>query len=57
MTQNRKRTSKSSSRPSYRIGKLPQKEIITRLCTRYMSPENPGERQQIADFLFTKLRF
>ena len=32
-------------------------QLKAKLEDRYQHPEGPGERQQMADFLFTKLRF
>merc|ERR1712061_661143 len=34
-----------------------KKQLKSKLQDRYMHPEGPGERQQMADFIFTKLRF
>merc|ERR1711934_67871 len=33
------------------------KSIKTKLQTRFLAPEGPGERQSTADFFFSKLRF
>merc|ERR1712176_410351 len=34
-----------------------KKQLKAKLQDRYNHPEGPGEKQQMADFIFTKLRF